>query len=180
MLQDISTVDTSEQPTYYSTPNSSQVEREQPIRPLFTESFLIPASWYELVVSVNLDLQIPDIARNTDPIASRLFGAESIHSNVSYRNSEAVRAYLATYPEIEDFLKETLPVLFRCFGGPVNVVLEVVTYPENGAYDELVGWIQSTDDVSEGLEKLDRFGDEWFPEQLSRVGNRFSFNIEFK
>ena len=99
---------------------------------------------------------------------------------VTYRNPEAVRAYLASHPEIEDFLEATLPALFRCFGDPVNIVLEVMTYPEEGAYDELVSWIQSTDDVSEGLEKLERFEDEWLSEQLSRVGNKFNFNIEFK
>ena len=111
---------------------------------------------------------------------SPLVEAEFIHPRVSYRNSEAVRAYLASCPEIENFLQVALPALSRCFGGPVNIVLEVMTYSEKGAYDELVGWIQSTDDVSEGLEKIDRFGDEWFLEQLSRVGNRFNFNIEFK
>jgi hypothetical protein len=180
MLQETSTVDIGEQPAYYSTPNSSQTEQGSPTLLPIIEGFSILKGWD--VVSVGLDLysQVSDIVYETVPIDFQLSEAESIHPSVYYRNPEAVRAYLASYPEIESFLEVTLPVLFRCFGGPVNIVLEVMNYPEKGAYDELVGWIQSTDGVSEGLGKLERFEDEWLFEQLGRVGNKFNFNIEFK
>ena len=82
---------------------------------------------------------------------------ELLSSRVSHRNPEAVRTYLARYPEIENFLKAAWPALVRCFGGPVDIILEVMAYPEEATYEELVGWIQSTDSVYEGLEKLELF-----------------------
>ncbi len=99
---------------------------------------------------------------------------------ISYRNPKAVNAFLADHPEIEDFLEVAWPVLVRCFKGPVDVVLEVMTYSEETIYQELVGWIQSTDDVYEGLEKLERFEEEWFLDHMAKVGNKFNFNIESK
>ena len=97
---------------------------------------------------------------------------------ISYRNPDEVKAYLACHPELESFLASAWPALIRCFGEPVDIILEVMTYPDEEIYQELVGWIQSTDDVQEGLEKLERFEDEWFLDHLSEVDNKFNFNIE--
>lgn len=101
-----------------------------------------------------------------------------LEPEISYRNQMAVETYLARYPEIMSFLKAAWPNLVRCFGKPVHIVLEVMTYTEYETYEELVGWIQSTDDVYDGLDKLERFNDEWFLDHMSEVGNKFNFNIE--
>ena len=62
----------------------------------------------------------------------------------------------------------------------IEIVLEVLTYPDETVHEELVGWIQSTDDVSEGLAKLGRFEDEWFLDHMAEIGHKFNFNIETK
>jgi hypothetical protein len=100
-------------------------------------------------------------------------------SRIFYRNPEAVITYLACHPEIEDFLNAAWPFLEESFGTPVDIVLEVMSYPEED-YDELVGWIQSTDSVYEGLEKFEQFEDEWLLDNLDKVIDKFSFNIETK
>ncbi len=105
---------------------------------------------------------------------------QPIPPSISYWNPEAVQAFLALHPKINDFIKAAWPSLVKCFGEPVDIVLEVMRYPEAGAYDELVGWIQSTAEVETGLEKLAQFEDEWFLDHLAEIGNIFNFNIEFK
>lgn len=68
----------------------------------------------------------------------------------------------------------------NCFKGPVDIVLEVISDPEKVAHEEMVGWIQSADDVFTGLEKFERFEDEWFLDHMAQVDDKFSFNIETK
>jgi hypothetical protein len=99
---------------------------------------------------------------------------------ISNRNPEMVSAYLTRHPEVWRLLEAAWPALVRCFGGPVDIVLEVITYPEEKAHEELVAWVQSTDDVYEGLDKLERFDDEWFLDHLELAGDGVNFNIETK
>lgn len=99
---------------------------------------------------------------------------------LTYRNSKAVKDYLTRHPDIEGFIKRAWPALVECFGGPVEIVLELLTYPDESAHQELVGWIQSTDTVEVGLEKLEQFEDTWFLEHMHQVGDRFNFNIEIR
>lgn len=108
------------------------------------------------------------------PIAEAIFEAR-----VSYRNPVAVETYLARYPEIEGFIEAAWPALVECFDDSIEIVLELLTYPaDETIHKELVGWIQSTDDVDEGLAKLERFEDEWYLDHMAEVGNKFNFNIE--
>lgn len=106
--------------------------------------------------------------------------AESLSPKLAYRNPEAVKEYLALYPEIENFINAAWPALIKHFDGPVEIALEVLTYPDEVIYKELVAWIQSTDDIQEGLAKLSRFEDEWFLDHMAEVGNKFNFNLETK
>jgi len=100
-------------------------------------------------------------------------------SQISYRNPEKVEGYLLSYPEITDFLSESWSRLEKHFGKDVRVVLEVISHPGEHPYEELVGWIQSMDQIEVGLDKLEKFEEEWLTEQLQKVGNVFNFNIEF-
>ncbi len=97
---------------------------------------------------------------------------------LSYRNREAVETYLARHPEIKSFIEAAYPALVKSFGSPVDIVLEVITHPDETAHQELVGWIQSTDSVVGGLEQFDRFEDEWFLDHMHLVDDKFNFNIE--
>lgn len=98
-------------------------------------------------------------------------------SRVSFRDREGVEAH-PEYSKVWSILEAAWPSLLRCFGGAVDIVLEVIAYPEEGAYDELVAWIRSNDSVQKALDKLERFEDEWFLDHLDEIGNRFNFNIE--
>jgi hypothetical protein len=185
MLQEVSTIGIDEQPLDFSVSNPSQTaERDLPIKPLTEGRFLqyvLDSLREDLVVSsLDIDFRMPGPVNETVTTEFPIPEAAATSPRVSYRDYESVRAYLTAYPEIEGFLEEAWLGLVRCFGSSVEIVLEVISYPQDGAYSELVGWIQSTDAVSEGLEKLERFEDGWLLEQLARVGNRFNFNIEFK
>jgi hypothetical protein len=185
MLQEVSTIGVDEQPLDFSVSSPSQTaERDLPIKPLKEGWFLqyVLDSLREDFVVSSLDIAFQMPGYTNESVTTELPMQEPVLTSprVSYRDYESVRAYLDAYPEIEAFLEEAGPGLVRRFGSSVEVVLEVISYPQESAYSELVGWIQSTDAVSEGLEKLERFEDEWLFEQLTRVGNRFNFNIEFK
>jgi hypothetical protein len=97
---------------------------------------------------------------------------------ISYRNQENVKTYLARHPEIVDFLTTAYPSLVRIFGNSVEIVLEVLHFPERNASDELVGWIQSSDEVEIGLQKLEQFEEAWFLDHMAKIDHRFNFNIE--
>lgn len=99
---------------------------------------------------------------------------------LSYRNRKTIDAYLIHHPEVESFIEAAYPALTKSFGGPVEIVLELITDPDEVGQQQLVGWIQSTDSVAEGLRKLDRFEDEWFLDHMYLVNDTFNFNIETK
>ena len=98
---------------------------------------------------------------------------------ITYRNSVTVENYLDRYPDIMKFIQESSASLIKCFGPSVSLVLEIMEYHYDTYYEELVGWIQSTEDVQTGLEMLDQFEDECLQDQINKVGNKFNFNIEF-
>lgn len=82
------------------------------------------------------------------------------------------------HPEIETFIKAAWPALVEYFGNSVEIVLELMYIPDEAAHEELVGWIQSTDAVDEGLKKFGRFEDEWLLDHLDEMEDHFSFNLE--
>lgn len=99
---------------------------------------------------------------------------------IFYRNPEKVENFLALYPDIDKMLKECWPDLIKYFGESVSVILEVMVHNEKEAYEEIIAWIQSTDKIDEGLNKLDLFLDKWLTKQIETADNTFNFNIEFK
>jgi hypothetical protein len=59
------------------------------------------------------------------------------------------------------------------------VTLEVVSDPEVEGVEELFAYILTSLPVNEALARLHRLDEEWFLDQLDRVGGRFNFNLEF-
>ena len=114
------------------------------------------------------------------PLVEEIFEVKSVSPRLSYRNAETVEAYLRRYPEVKAFIDAAWPALIESFGRPVDIVLEVLAYPDESAHEEMVGWIQSTDDVELGLEKFWRFENEWFLDHMDEIGDKFNFNIETK
>ena len=99
---------------------------------------------------------------------------------IFYRNPEKVENFLALYPDIVKMIKECWPDLIKYFGESVSVILEVMVHNEKDAYEEIIAWIQSTDEIDEGLNKLDLFLDKWLTKQIEIADDTFNFNIEFK
>lgn len=99
---------------------------------------------------------------------------------IFYRNPEKVENFLALYPDIVKMIKECWPDLIKYFGESVSVILEVMVHNEEDAYEEIIAWIQSTDEIDEGLNKLDLFLDKWLTKQIETADDTFNFNIEFK
>ena len=99
---------------------------------------------------------------------------------IFYRNPEKVENFLALYPDIVKIIKECWPDLIKHFGESVSIILEVMVHSEEEAYEEIIAWIQSTDEIDEGLNKLDLFLDKWLIKQIETADDTFNFNIEFK
>ena len=99
---------------------------------------------------------------------------------IFYRNPEKVENFLALYPDILNMIKEGWPDLIKYFGESVSVILEVMVHNEEDAYEEIIAWIQSTDEIDDGLNKLDLFLDKWLIKQIETADDTFNFNIEFK
>ncbi len=155
---------------------SSYAEFEVPITPAVGEgysSFLV-SERDVLVMTANIDF----LSQNVVTVPT--FTETGLSSpRVSYRNPAAVEAYLARYPEILNFIEAAWPALVDCFGDSIEIKLEVLAYPADEIIqEELVGWIQSTDDIDEGLARLDRFEDEWYLDHMAEVSSKFNFNIE--
>lgn len=171
----LNTVDTGEQ-LHYASP-SGYTEFRLPITPSISEGYslflLLPRN---PLVSANIDFSPLDVVSETAPT---FIETSSVYPPVSYRNPDAVESYLARYPEVEDFIAAAWPALVECFDDSIEIVLEVLSYSaDETTQEELVGWIQSTDDVDDGLTKLERFEDEWYLDHMDEIGHKFNFNIE--
>lgn len=99
---------------------------------------------------------------------------------IHYRNAPQVREFLAVHSEINTFLEVSWPVLVKYFGQEVEVVLQVLHYPDEQAEPELVGWIRIDADVETGMQQFDAFEEEWFLDHAHELNSRFNFNLEFK
>jgi hypothetical protein len=94
------------------------------------------------------------------------------------KNAPLVEGFIREHPEIVSFIEAAKPYLNKYFGQPLDLVLEVIHYPEPGANDELVAWIQSSYEIEEGLDRLEQFEDEWYLDNMGEVGRYFNINIE--
>ena len=97
----------------------------------------------------------------------------------SFRNAEAVRRFLQTHPHLIEVILEAYPYLVKYFGPNPQVMLEVVGDPEAEGLEELFAYILTSLPVDEALARLDKLDQEWFLDQLDRIGGQFNFNLEF-
>ena len=94
-------------------------------------------------------------------------------------NAAAVGRFLHAYPQLIEVLLEAYVYLQKYFGPDPQVTLEVVSDPEVEGVEELFTYILTSLPVNEALARLDKLDEEWFLDQLDRVGGRFNFNLEF-
>ena len=59
------------------------------------------------------------------------------------------------------------------------MALEVIRDPEIGKDGELFAYILTPLSVQEAQARLDDLDDEWFLDQLDRIGDLLNFNLEF-
>jgi hypothetical protein len=97
----------------------------------------------------------------------------------SFRDALAIRGFLRAHPQLTEVLLEAHAHLQECFGPDPQVALEVVSDPEAEGPDELFAYILTSLPADEALARLDRLDEEWFLDQLDRVGTFFNFNLEF-
>jgi hypothetical protein len=97
----------------------------------------------------------------------------------SLRHAAAIRRFLHAYPQLVEVLLEAHLHLQKYFGPDPQVILEVVSDPEIEDADELIAYIRTDLSADEALERLNGLDEEWFLDQLDRVGGRFNFNVEF-
>lgn len=118
-----------------------------------------------------------DIQRALDITESqRLYQLEEIYS---LRNAAAIQRFLHAYPQLVEILLEACVYLQEHFGPDPQVTLEVVSDPEVEGVEELFAYILTSLPVHEALARLHRLDEEWFLDQLDRVGGQFNFNLEF-
>lgn len=106
-------------------------------------------------------------------------GLDRIEQICSLRDGMAVRRFLYSHQELVDVLLEAHAYLEGLFGPDPLVTLEVVNDPEVEGVDELFAYIFTSLSVDEALVRLKRLDNEWFLDQLDRVGDWFDFNLRF-
>lgn len=107
---------------------------------------------------------------------AQLRGLEDVYI---LRPPAEVRRFLNTQPELIDFLLDAYAQLQSHFGPGVQAALEVVRDPEVENSEKLFAYILSPLPVDEALARLDALDEDWFLDQLDRVGGRFNFNLQF-
>ena len=103
-----------------------------------------------------------------------------LETKVSWRNrfSEKIASFLKQHEEVSNFLNLVEPKVVSVFG-VCSIRLEIVSYSEVGAYDELSAKILCSGDWELELEKLEQL-DEKISQWPKEVGRYFKFDIEFE
>jgi hypothetical protein len=123
-----------------------------------------------------VDIAAQDITLLDIIESQRLHQLEEMYS---LRHAAAVRRFLRAYPQLSEILLEARVYLQKYFGPDPQVTLKVVSDPEVEGVEELFAYILTSLPVDDALARLDKLDEEWFLDQLDRVGGRFNFNLEF-
>lgn len=95
-----------------------------------------------------------------------------------YRGSEDLLPFLNASPQLITFLQDSHPYLLQHFGKETTYVLELISEPEKSNLQQLLVYIRTLMPTDQALSQLDQFDEEWFLEQLHRVGDLINFNLE--
>ena len=101
----------------------------------------------------------------------------TIESRFTKRNRGQVMGYLDRYSWLPGFLASAVRILDRYFPQGTEYNLELFSDPEED-WIELFVNIRCALPISEALERLDAFDDDWFLDQVGKVGGIVSFNVE--
>jgi len=144
------------------------------------------------VVFEPLDLALPALnkpkaarwsPRNGDGTrAVKTATANSMHWANGYelRNATDSSEYIASYPQLANFLQASHQELRRLFGPEPRFVLEIVRDPEASApNDFLFVNIRTSMPVDEAMAHLNQFDEDWYLDQVDSFGDLVNFNLEF-
>jgi len=95
------------------------------------------------------------------------------------RNATAIDAFLDLHPVLVDVLVQAYPHLERHFVVSAPIPLELVQDAEAADRATLFVYIPTTLLAAEARVRLYEFDDEWFLDQIERVGSLLNFNLEF-
>ena len=138
MLREATTVEMGEQIRYSSASGHWQNQEPEMLIQLSQWEGYLPSPYlfkrYQL--STDIDLPTPEF---NETASTFFFDADTQPAapRITYRNPEAVEDFLAHYPQILDFIQAAWPTLIECFGGSADIVLELITYPDESAHEEL-------------------------------------------
>ncbi|NOX63892.1 MAG: hypothetical protein GXP42_18400 [Chloroflexi bacterium] len=114
-----------------------------------------------------------------DPILVADSPPRELEERYSFRNASAVSAYLSRHPTLTDLLSDSYEHLRDIFGSEPEFVLEVVRDPEAlHPEDYLFVNIRTSMPVDEAIERLDRFDEIWYLDQIEKFGNLINFSLE--
>lgn len=96
------------------------------------------------------------------------------------RNATDSSEYIASYPQLANFLQASHQELRRLFGPEPRFVLEIVRDPEASApNDFLFVNIRTSMPVDEAMAHLNQFDEDWYLDQVDSFGDLVNFNLEF-
>jgi hypothetical protein len=104
---------------------------------------------------------------------------DRLAKHYSFRDPEAVAAFVREHPEVVAPLLEAVAVVPRYFGPGKELVLEVERDREARDHRQLFALIQTDQDVDAALASLERFEWEWWLDALPRAEPHLIYHIEF-
>lgn len=97
----------------------------------------------------------------------------------TYRDEDAVRTFLVEHPRIVPILAEARRLIPHYFGMNLNVVLDVMTDPEESEARSLFALIQTSLEPDEALPLLDAFNDRWWRTTSATFAADVHFGLDY-
>lgn len=105
---------------------------------------------------------------------------DAMTSHYELRNAADFAEYIASHPQLTDFLRAGHQELRRLFGPEPKFVLEIVRDPEASTpSDFLFVNIRTSMPIEDAMTLLDQFDEDWYLGQLDGFGELVNFNLEF-
>jgi hypothetical protein len=98
----------------------------------------------------------------------------------TFRDPEAVAAFVRDHPEVVPPLLEAAEVVPRYFGPGTSLVLEVERDRDARDHRELFALIQTSLDADAAMACQRRFEDEWWLDVLPTANRKLTFGLEYR
>lgn len=119
---------------------------------------------YDSLVAIQSAIQCPE--------------CRSLDNVYAVRDASKVYRFLQEHGELVGFLLDAYPQIEKYFGPAPVVELQVISDSEGHGLEQLFAYIRTSLPVQEALSRLELLDEEWFLDQIDRVGDVFNFNVE--